>query len=68
MCVHNENTRSVSSLLHFIEIYIHLVFLSEFLGESSAHDLAADAGGSLEMSPAALAAGRANVYDGKKNN
>jgi hypothetical protein len=38
------------------------VLLTEFLGQSSAHDLAADARGSLEMSSAALAAGRANVW------
>ena len=41
---------------------VYLVLLTEFLGQSSAHDLAADARGSLEMSSAALAAGRANVW------
>jgi len=43
------------------------VFLAELLGKSSAHDLAANAGRSLEMSLAALAARRANVYIRREN-
>jgi hypothetical protein len=43
------------------------VFLAELLGKSSAHDLAANARRSLEMSLAALAARRANVYVEEEN-
>jgi hypothetical protein len=43
------------------------VFLTELLGKSSAHDLAANAGRSLEMSLTALAARRANVYVRREN-
>jgi hypothetical protein len=38
------------------------VLLTELLGKSGAHDLATNARRSLEVSPATLAARRANVY------
>jgi hypothetical protein len=40
----------------------YIVLLTELLGKSGAHDLATNARRSLEVSPATLAARRANVY------
>jgi hypothetical protein len=52
----------LSAYISILRSPAHIVFAAKLLGKGSGHDLPAQSGGCIEVSFAALAAGRGNVW------